>query len=260
MTRAMWKGTICLDEHNVPIKLYAAVQDRDVHFHLLHDHDQARVKQRMVNPGTGEPIPAEQIQRAYEAEPGVFVRVERDELEAIVPEASRRIEITHFVPQDAIEHPWFERPYYLGPDGEAAPYAALAQALAQEQRIGVAHWVMRKKRYAGALHAHAGTLRLFTLRKLEEVVDLTQLQAPAGRELEKRELALAEQLIATLSGDFEPTAFKDDHRERLLELIEVKRRGGKLKKPRVPRKAAPASLASALQASLKHMKKERASA
>ena len=213
----MWKGTICLDEHSVPIKLYAAVQDRDVHFHLLHDHDQARVKQRMVHPGTGEPVPAEEVQRAYEAEPGVFVRVEQAELEAIVPEASRRIEVTHFVPHGAIAHPWFDRPYYLGPDGDPARYAALAQALAQKQRIGVVHWVMRKKRYAGALHEHEGALRLFTLRKLEEVVNLAELPAPAGRKLEPRELALAEQLVSTLSGDFDPTAYKDEHRERVLE-------------------------------------------
>lgn len=258
--RAIWKASLYLNEHVVPVKLYSAVQDRDVHFHLLHETDHVRVQQRMVHPGTGERVPKERITRGYEAEPGVFVRVETEELDALTPEPSRRIDVTRFVPSSAVGHPWYDRPYYLGPDGDAATYAALAAALESEGRVGVAHWVMRKKRYAGALHARDGRVRLFTLRKREDVVDLAQLRAPEGREFESRELALAEQLVSALAGDFDPAAFKDEHRARVLELIEAKRSGRTLKKPRVPRRAAPTTLSRALQASVERARKERASA
>lgn len=260
MPRAIWKAAVAIDELTVPVKLYAAVQDRDVHFHLLHDRDRVRVRQRMVNPVTAEEVPRELIRRGYPIEPGVFVLLEPEELAAVEPPASRAIEVTRFVAEGAIDHVWYDRPYYLGPDGDAARYAAFVQALAKTRQVAVARWVMRKKRYGGALHARDGHLRLFTMHKREEVVDLSQLEAPGGRELEPRELALAEQLVSTLTGEFDPAAFRDEYRDRLLELIERKREGGTIEKPRAPRRKAPASLASALEASLQRAQKERKSA
>jgi DNA end-binding protein Ku len=260
MARAIWKGVIRFGDESLPVKLYSAAQDHDVHVHMLHERDQVRVRQRMVHPGTGEEVPADQIRRGYEVESGVFVLLSKEELEELTPQASRDITVTQFVAPAAIDQAWYERPYYLGPDGEPVRYAALAKALEREQRAGIAHWVMRKRQYAGALHARDGRLELVTMRPAEEVVDVAQLPAPAGRALDKRELQLAEQLVSALTGDFDPTQFKDEHRERVLELIELKRKGGTISKPRVPRKAAPSSLADALQASLKSVRKEKKSA
>ena len=258
--RAMWKATIRLGKLSVPVRLYSAAQDKDVHFHMLHARDHVRVRQRMVHPGTGEEVPREQVRRGYEVEPGTFVLLSEEELAELAPEASRDIAIAQCVPVDAIDRAFYVRPYYLGPDGDDARYAALAAALERSERAGIAHFVMRKKAYAGALHGRDGRLVLVTMRPAEEVVDVSQLEAPGGRALDKRELQLAEQLVSALSADFEPAAFRDEHRDRVLELIEKKRKGGKIQKPRVPRKAEPASLASALSASLKHVRKERKSA
>jgi DNA end-binding protein Ku len=258
--RAMWKASIRFGDVSVPVRMYSAAQDKDVHFHMLHERDQERVRQRMVHPGTGEEVPRDQIRRGFEVEPGTFVLLTPEELEQLTPEASREISVTHFVPRDAIDQAWYVRPYYLGPDGEDARYAALAAALEKEGRAGVAHWVTRKKQYSGALHGRDGRLVLLTMRPAEEVVDVSQLEAPGGRPLDKRELQLAEQLVSALTADFDPAAFRDEHRDRVLELIEAKRTGGKIHKPRVPRKAEPASLATALAASLKHVRKERKSA
>jgi len=255
--RAMWKAALSVGEAMLPVKLYAAVQDRDVHFHLLHDRDAARVKQKMVHPETGEPVAREEIRRAYEPAAGLFVLVEPSELEVATPAPSRTISVTRYVAGDALEHPWYDRPYYLGPDGDDARYVALAAVLERGKRIGIAHWVMRKKRYHGVLSARDGQLRLITLRKRDEVVELGKLKAPTGRKLDSRELALAEQLVAALAGDFEPEAYRDEHRERLLELIETKRKGGTIEKVKPVRRAAPASLASALSASLKREKHAR---
>jgi DNA end-binding protein Ku len=260
MPRAIWKGVIHLGELTVPVKLYSAVQDRDVHFHLLHDRDRVRVRQRMVHPGTGEAVTREQSLRAYEVEPGVFVRVEPEDLAALEPQPSRQIAVTRCVEPGAIAHVWFDRPYYLGPDGDAGRYAALARALEDAERVAVARWVMRKRSYAGVLHARAGLLRLFTLHAREDVVDLAQLEGPGGRALEPRERALAEQLVSALAGDFDPAAYRDEHRARVLTLIAQKRQGRTIEKARVERRPAPPSLAGALQKSLSQARKERKSA
>jgi DNA end-binding protein Ku len=258
--RAIWKGVIHFGDVSVPVKLYSAAQDRDVHFHMLHERDHVRVRQRMVHPVSGDEVPPDQIRRGYEVEPGTFVLLAKEELEALTPKPSRDIEVTHFVAPSAIDQAWYVRPYYLGPDGDDTRYAALAAAMEREARAGVAHWVMRKKQYSGALHARAGRLVLVTMRPAEEVVDVGQLEPPGGRPLDKREQQLAEQLVSALTTDFDPAQFRDEHRERVLELIELKRRGGTIEKPRVERRPGPTSLASALSASLKHVRKEKRSA
>jgi DNA end-binding protein Ku len=260
MTRAMWKGTLQLGEAAVPVKLYAAAQARGVHFHLLHEPDHVRVRQHMVDPATDHPVPSEDIRRGHEVEPGVFVLVTPDELRSAAPEASRAIELSTFVDAAALEPYWYARPYYLGPDGAVERYRALCAALERSERIGIAQWVMRRKRYVGALRAVGEQLVLITLRAREQVRDLSRLEAPAGRAFDKSELALAEQLIHALAGHFDPQQFHDEYRTRVLELIEAKRRGKRMPIKRVPRKVQPASIADALQASLKAVHKERRSA
>jgi len=258
--RAMWRGVLRIGDQRVPVKLYAAAQDRKVHFHLLHDTDQVRVRQHMVDPNSGDAVPGEQITRGFEAEPGVFVLVRREDLDAVKPAESRDVELAQFVDADAIDLAWYERPYYLGPDGDPARYAALAEALRKKKQVGIAHWVMRGKRYAGALRPEGDQLVLVTLRTNDEVIDVSELKPPKGRELDKRERALAEQLISGLAGSFDPSAFRDEHRDRVRELIERKRKGGRVTIKRAPRKAAPSSLADALQKSVKRIHKEQRSA
>jgi DNA end-binding protein Ku len=103
-----------------------------------------------------------------------------DELAALEPEASRDIDVVQFVPPEAIDHRWYDRPYYLGPDGDLPRYTALAAALEATGLEGVAHWTMRKKAYVGALRLHRGYPVLVTLRNVEEVVPLEQVERPPG--------------------------------------------------------------------------------
>ena len=260
MARAMWKGTLQIGELTVPVKLYAAAQDRGVHFHLLHGDDQVRVRQRMVDPTTDQPVAPEDVRKGYEVEPGEFVLLSAEELRKTAPEPSRTVEIERFLDATRLEPYWYARPYYLGPDGQADRYRALGAALADEGRVGIAQWVMRNKRYVGALRAVGPQLVLITLRSREEVRDISRLRAPAGRAFEKNELALAEQLIHALEGHFDPNQFHDEHRERVLALIDAKWKGKKLPIKREPRKVEPSSIADALAASLKSVQKERRSA
>ena len=260
--RAMWKGELTIGRTKVPVKMYAAVQDQGVHFRLLHEPDKQPVKQHMVNPETDDVVEHEDIRKGYVDEGGIVVMLDDEELEALKPEPSREIEITRFVPRQAISHGWYDRPYWLGPDAKGnGSYFALAQALEQEEKEGVARWVMRGKEYVGSLVAEDGYLMLVTLRHTGEVVESKDLPRPAGRALDKKEVKLAEQLVSALEGEWNPADFKDEYSDRLMEFIEAKARG---KAPRVrrlrPKQETTKSLADVLAASLKTAEKERKSA
>lgn len=259
--RAVWKGTIRLDGADgaeVPVKLYSAVEDRQVRFRLLHEEDLVPVQQRMVDPGSGEPVPYEEIRKAYELEDGRLVVLDDEELAEVEPEPSRDIEITRFVPAGAIGPAWYDRPYWLGPDGRTGAYFALARALERGARQGIARWTMRKKEYRGALRFRGGHLMLVTLKSPAEVVDASLLEAPGGREAEKRELAMAEQLVGALEDEFDPTAYEDRYRHRVMEMVMAKAEGKTVELAAYERrKPKEESLASALEQSLRAARKER---
>jgi len=255
--RAIWKGMIRFGMISVPVKFFSAVEDRKVHFRLLHSNDHAPIKQRMVNPRTGKPVPYEEILRGYLGN-GEIVVLEDQELEAIKPEQSREIEIARFVEPGLIRHQWYDRPYYLGPDGISESYFALAKALESTNKEGFARWTMRKKAYIGALRVESGLLMMITLRHAREVIDASQLPRPKTRSLEQQEIRMAEQLVRALEGDFDPESFKDQYRIRVMDLIETKARGGKpeFKKPK-KRKAEVVSLTDMLKRSVRKIKEER---
>ena len=250
--RAIWQGTLKVKQHELPVKLYAAVQDQNVHFHLLHKRDRLRVQQRMVDSQTERPVPAGEARKAFEAEPGRFVAVTSEDLEQSAPAPSRHVSVSRFVPASAIDARLYDRPYYLGPAGESTTdYFALAQALGKKKRIGIVAWVMRKHSYVGALLPLEGYLVLITLRHADEIVPLAELPAPEGATFGAKEKSLAEQLIEALSGEFDPDAYHDEYQQRLHNLIEAKRHGKKVTAKRAPRRRQAGSLADSLEKSLR---------
>ena len=140
-----------------------------------------RVKQHMVSPDSGDEVSDKEIQKGYEIEPGKFVILTDEDLQSLEPKPSREIEIVEFVPPESINQQWYERPYYLGPDGDVQAYFALAEALENRKREGIARWVMRNKSYIGALRSQDGYLVLVTLRNAAEVISARELPKPAGR-------------------------------------------------------------------------------
>ena len=262
--RAIWKAVVALDDMELPVKLYSAVEDRRVHFRLLHAADRHPVEQRMVHPRTGDVVPPTEFRRGLERpSAGTLTILDADELEKAQPEPSRVIEITRFVPTDSIGMAWYERPFYLGPDGSVdEDYFALAEALADLRREGVARWTMRKNRYVGALRSTGGYLVLTTLRFAGEVVESEELGAPEGPEPSAKERKMAGQLMKLLEGHFEAADFENHYRARVRELIESKAAGQTiaLRRP-VPRPATP-DLSAALSRSLEriaHQERRRAS-
>jgi DNA end-binding protein Ku len=258
--RAIWKGELKLGSTKVPVKLYSGVVDRTVHFHILDDKHLMRVKQQMVAPDSGDEVATEEIKKGYEIEPGRFVLVTDEELEELQPKPSRDIEIIEFVPPEAISQQWYERPYYLAPDGDEKAYFALVEALTNRNREGIAHWVMRNKAYIGALRAEGDYLMLVTLRNAEEVISAKDLPKPAGRAPTQKELTMAKQLVGLLEGEFNAKDYKDEYRERVMEFIEKKAKGKAPRLHAVKSKRKTSSLDSVLEKSLRSLRKEKRAA
>ena len=258
--RAIWKGQLKIGTTKVPVKLYSAIQDRTVRFNILDDRHKMRVKQHMIDPDSGEEVPNEEIQKGYEIEPGRFVILTASDLEALQPAASRDIEIEEFVDQDEISQQWFERPYYLGPDDGDKEYFALAEALKNQEKEGVAHWVMRNKYYSGVLRSIDDYLYLFTLRDAKEVISADDLPKPAGAAPTQKELAMAKQLVEMLRGDFNAKDYKDEYRERVEKFIEQKAKGRAPRLQAVRTKRKSDNLDAALAKSLAALKKGKRAA
>lgn len=249
--RAMWKGVLTFDTVRLPVKLYAALEDRTIRFRLLHGEDRVPVEQRMINPRTGAKVEHAEALRGLEVESERFVLVSPEDLEAIEPESSRDIRITRFVNPDRIHHPWYDRPYFLGPDENDSAYHAFARALETKEREGVARWVMRKSEYRGALRARDGYLMLVTLRHASEVISASALEPPAGRVLDPKEREMAGKFIAALEESFDPEQYRDEYRERVARLIEIKRKGGTIEVEDYEEKEEPEELLTLLEASLR---------
>jgi DNA end-binding protein Ku len=214
---------------NVPVKLYSAVSKQTVSFRELREGDGSRIKHKRVAEEDGKEVPYEKIVKGYEITPDQYVVITRDELEEIDPKKTRAVEIKDFVDLDDIDPIYFEHPYYLGPDkGAEKAYALLAKAMRDERKVAIARFVLRNKEHLAAIRPMDGVLTLTTMRFADEVVSPDQLdgvEVSDGRKLEKRELEMAKELIASLSSDFDAEQYRDEYREELLALIERKAQG-----------------------------------
>jgi DNA end-binding protein Ku len=229
MPRAIWSGSISFGLVNVPVKLFTAVQPKDVRFNQLEASTNARIKQKRVSSVTGEEVGYDEIVKGYEIGPDRYVVVTPEELDALDPKATRSIDIEDFVDLDQIDPVFFERPYYLVPEtGGTKAYALLRDAMRETNKVGIARLVLRTKQYLAAIRPKGDALVLETMLYADEVVDEDDLEGlPREGEIEvsERELKIARQLIDSLSTDFEPEKYRDEYRDKVLELIEAKAEG-----------------------------------
>ena len=256
MARSIWSGTISFGLVTIPVKLYPAVQRRTVRFNQLDGEDGSRIQQRRVNSRTGEEVPYERLVKGYETSPERYVVVRQDELDALDPARTRTIEIEDFVDGGEIDPVFYDATYWVTPGaGGAKPYRLLLDAMRQSGRVGIARVVLRTKEYLVALRPTEGALQLSTLLFADELVSpdtLEDLGAVADADATDRELAIAEQLIGSLESPFEAGRYKDEYRERVLDLIERKAQGEQIEvvaPAEQPTSPVP-DLMSALKASL----------
>ncbi|HEX7624947.1 MAG TPA: Ku protein [Anaeromyxobacteraceae bacterium] len=251
MPRAIWSGSISFGLVNVPVKLFSAVSQKEVHFNMLHDKDGARINLKRFCSAEEVEVPFEHVVKGYEVSKGRFVTVTPAELEGVDPKGARTIDIQDFVGLAEIDPIYYDHTYYLTPDrGAGKAYALLLEAMRRSGRVGIARVVLRTKEALCCVRPLAGALALSTMNYADEIVALDELELPTEPAPAPRELEMAERLIDSLTTAFEPSRYHDTHREKVLALVEKKAAGEEVV---LPAEAAPAkvvNLADALAASL----------
>jgi DNA end-binding protein Ku len=260
MPRSMWSGAISFGLVNVPVKLYSAVSRKTVRFHQLNKETGHRIAQKRVDSVTGDEVPYENIVKGYELTKERYVVIEPEELESLDPEKTRTIDIEDFVDLEEIDPIYYDHPYYLVPDkGAAKAYGLLMQAMQESEKVAIARVVIRSKEQLVAIRpASGGVLTMETMIFSDEVVPTDEIdELPGAKELKvsDREVKMAQQLIASLSSDFEPEKYQDQYREKVLELIERKASGEEIAvQPEAPEPKKVPDLMAALEASLAAVK------
>jgi DNA end-binding protein Ku len=254
MPSSIWSGAVSFGLVNVPVKLISATKSQDVRFHQLEEGTGARIRLRKVSEQSGEEVANERIVKGYEISSGQHVVVEPEEIDALAPKASKAIEIEDFVDLGQIDPVFFEQPYYLVPDKNAAkPYRLLVDAMTELNKVAVGRFVLRSKEHLVAIRPVGGVLCLEMMRFADEVLvpeGVEPAQEPDAAPNE-RELTMARQLIDALSTEFEPSKYHDTFREQLRSLIEAKAQGQEIvAEPEVEEPTKVVDLMAALEASL----------
>jgi DNA end-binding protein Ku len=266
VARAIWTGSLSFGLVNVPVGVYSATDDKTVHFNQLQRDTADRVRMKRVNERTGEEVPYDEIVKGYDIGGGKFVIIDSEELEAVEPGRSRNIEITDFVNLSDIDPVFYKSTYYLAPQGRDAQraYALLRQAMLEQQKVGVATFVLRNKQHLVAVRPDNKVLALETMYFADEVRDpLSELDTLPGDDVtfRDREIDTAKLLIDSMTADWEPEQYRDTYRDAVEELIERKSRGEVVAHERPEEPAAPVvDLMEALRASVEAARDQRRSA
>jgi DNA end-binding protein Ku len=263
MPRSLWTGSISFGLVSVPVKLFSATEDKDIRFHQFERSTGERVRVRRVAEGTDREVPFAEIDKGYEVASGEYVIVTPEELEAVEPGRNRSIEIEDFVALDEIDPVYFDSTYMIAPadEGAARPYRVLQAAMEQSGRAAVARFVMRSKQKMAVVRPANGRLVMETLHFADEVRvadDIDEMGHLDGApEPSDKELAMAEQLLESLTTDWDPERYEDTYRVRVLELIESKAEGKAIVSDREEESAPVIDLMAALEASVKKAKAGR---
>lgn len=261
MARPVWNGTISFGLVAIPVKLYHAVRRQSVSFNQLDDRTMSRIKYKKVSALDGEEVPEEHIVKGYEVAKERYVVVDPDELEPFIPAATKTVELEEFVDLEEIDPVYYGSAYYMAPGTNPKPYVLLATAMEEAGKVAIGRFVMRNKQYTAAIRAEEGRLVMSTLAYADEVVDpagIDELQGLGDIDVSKKELAMAESLVESLTAAFEPEKYRDEYREQVVDLIEIKAAGQEFEVPeQAAEKPKVVDLMAALEASVAAAKEAR---
>jgi DNA end-binding protein Ku len=257
--RALWTGTITFGLVNVPVRVYSAVHQHKLDFHLVHAKDDSPIGYQKICKLEETPVPNDEIVKAYEFKKGEFVQLTDDDFEAVQVEGQHSIDLEDFVPYEEIDPAFFAHTYLVGPqDGAEKTYALLVRAMEESGLAGIGKFVMRSRQYLGCLRVREGTLTLEQLYFADEV------DPPAGvvpnrlPSVAKKELDMALTLIDGFSGKWQPEKYEDTYTEALREVVKAKRRGKDVHELREPaEEESPPDLMEALRLSIEQSQKSR---
>jgi DNA end-binding protein Ku len=231
--------------------MYTAISEHNVHFNLLHEKDAGRIHYKKVCEVKGHEVPDDEIVKGYEVSDGEYVTLTDEELAAARLDSDKVIEIHDFVPLTEIDPIVFERTYYLGPDeGAERVYALLARALESSGLVGIASFVFHDRDQLACLRVKDGALLLERMYFADEIRDGDGVLPDKKPAVDKRQLKLAVDLIERMQGSFDHSKYEDRYRDRLMALIEKKRKGETITVPEVEERKPPDDLLAALEASL----------
>jgi DNA end-binding protein Ku len=262
MGRPVWTGTISFGLVNVPVKALTAVRDHDVHFNQLEKKSGARIRNKKVSEKSGREVDLDDIEMGFEISKGRYVTFDRDELEQLRPKSTRAIEVTDFVALQDIDPIYYERTYWLVPDGDQArkAYELLLAAMQDRQRVAIGTVVMRNKQYLTAIRPLEGVLAMSTMRFADEVVPRSEIEGlpRRGTKPDEKALRMALQLVEGLSSDWKPQSYHDTFAEDLRKRIKARKAGKRVADEQPEPEAKVLDLMAALEASVQSAKGRRA--
>ena len=261
MPRPLWKGAISFGMVSIPIKLYTATEDKDVHFNMLHKDDMSRVKQKLFCAEEDVEVDrGSDVVKGYEITPGNYVIMEDEDFAKVNVPSTHTIEIKSFVDLRDIDPILYQKTYYLEPEEVGMkPFALLMAALRETNRVAIAKVTLRQKEQLCSLRLYGDTIALETMFYADEVRTTRELNVPGEKvEVTKRDLDMARSLVDMLvDEDFSFEAYKDEYREALLEIISMKAEGQTIEAP-APQVAKITDLTEALRASVAEIRKRKA--
>ncbi|MFL5921737.1 MAG: Ku protein [Gaiellaceae bacterium] len=255
MPRALWTGSITFGLVNVPVRLYSAISEHKLHFHLVHQKDDSPIGYQKICKLEERPVPDKEIVKGFEYRKGEYIYLDDEDFQAARVEGYKTIEITDVVPYEQIDPIFFAHTYYLGPqDGSEKVYSLLVRAMEDSELAAIAKFVMRDRQYLGAMRVRQGTITLEQLHFADEVRPVDELRPKRAR-VDRHELEMARQLIDSFAGDWQPEKYRDTYRDALRAVIEAKRKGKEVHVAAEPEEERPTDLLEALRASVEATKR-----
>jgi DNA end-binding protein Ku len=260
MASTVWKGHLTFGLVSFPVKLYSAARSESISFNQLHKADGSRVRQVLYCAAEDKPIPRTEIVKGYEYEKDRYVIIEDEDVKKVAPKTAKVMEIQEFVKADQVDPIYFETSYYMAPEeaGEK-PYALLFDALKRSGYVGIAKVAMHNREHVVILRPGENGVLMHTMYYSHEIRKVDEFRTDLSLVKEK-ELALAQNLVEALAGEFEPEKYKDSYRENLLQMIEAKKAGEEVVATPEPRQEKVVDILEALKASLAVAKKPAATA
>jgi len=255
MARALWSGAIAFGLVNIPVKLFAATESKDVSFTTLHASCMTPLKRPYVCPKDNVPVESKDMVKGYEFSKAQYVVVRDEDFDRIPLEASKALEVAGFVDAEEISPLFYERNYYLAPDEiSVKPFELFRQALLRTGKVAIARAVLWKKEQLVAIRPRDGGVVLTTLMYQDEVKPPPEIPATKPVVISDEEVDLALQLIKALTMEFDPSKFRDRYRDALMEMITAKVEGKELPTIVRPEAKPTVDLMAALKASLEAAK------
>ena len=224
-TRTIWNGAISFGLVNIPVGLHTVTSDSDLDFDLIDKRTMDLVGYKRINKKTGEEMQKENIVKGIEYEKGRYVVLSDEEIKIALPKSTQTIEIESFVSADDIPLLYFERPYYLAPNGPSMKaYVLLRETLLKTGRVGVARVVMHTKQHLAAIIPTKSVLILILLRWASQIRSSDELviQDLGGLGINEREFDMAAQLVESMSEPWSPEKFHDSFNDKVMALVTEK--------------------------------------